>query len=258
MITGRITLILRPEIQLARNVFIPWLNLIGYIAVIDHSIQWGRMATTTLSLKYIRHPWEPWYPLEYMSREEQDRIDNAPRDTVVGNIYPTTRYSRVSSGKHAPGQSDSSERELGGAATDANMVSVQQHEITGSALDAFSRAVAKLQKPLVGDEPIKLTILRTTEGPFTSDRDPHKYGLAIDAKVSLMEGTISTSPGYKKKKKYLEKVGNVFRGEGFIVRNMYDIALNPALKGDALGRFKGYLELTYARVPDRLKGYDSQ
>lgn len=71
-ITGTVTIIFRPEVQLARNVYVPWLNVVGYVSNIDHNIQWGRAATTTLSLRYVRHPWEPWSPLEYDKTKEVD------------------------------------------------------------------------------------------------------------------------------------------------------------------------------------------
>jgi len=265
MTTGRVTMILRPEIQLARNVFIPWLNLIGYIAAIDHNVQWGRAATTTLSLKYIRHPWDPWYPLEYKAREEQDRIDNAPRTDAGGRItqaiaaagytsvsrYPTTSYSRAPGGDHSATRQGTSERELGAAGRDESMVTVQGHKIVGSALDAYSRAIAKLQRPVVGDESIKVTLIKSTEGLFKEgDDDPHKYGLAIDVRVPEMGNVVSTSPGYEYIKRYLDKASAAFRKEGFVVRNMYDAANNSKLKEGE----RGYLSLIYARLPDKLKG----
>ena len=65
VITGTVTIVLRPEMQLARNVFIPWLNAIGYISNIETHIQYGSRATTTLGLKYVRRPWEAWTPIDY-------------------------------------------------------------------------------------------------------------------------------------------------------------------------------------------------
>jgi len=262
MTTGRVTMILRPEIQLARNVFIPWLNLIGYIAAIDHNVQWGRAATTTLSLKYIRHPWDPWYPLEYKTKEEQDNIDTAPRYEVpIGQVaraayyakyrkLPPTSYSRAMSGDHSAVQQGTPERELGAASRDESMVTLHGHKIVGSALDAYSRGIAKLNKPVFGEEAVKITVIRTTEGPIEGDKDPHKYGLTIDVRVPQMGDIVSTSPDYKIRKKYIEKVTAVFRKEGFIVKNMYDAANNAKVR---LGE-RGYLELTYARLPDKLKG----
>jgi len=65
LITGTVTIVLRPELQPARNVFIPWLNAVGYISSIETHIQYGSRATTTLGLKYVRRPWEAWTPIDY-------------------------------------------------------------------------------------------------------------------------------------------------------------------------------------------------
>jgi len=244
MTTGRITMIQRPEVQLARNVFIPWLNLIGYVAAIDHNIQWGSTATTTLSLKYIRHPWDPWYPLEYKAKEEQDRIDSAPRGARVKlppAKYLMPGYSRASFGKHAPAQLGSSERELGEAARDTSMITVYGHKVLGKVADAYSRATISLNKPVVGEAPVGFTIFRTTDG----QTDDHKLGRAIDVYVSFMDvdgrRINSQSPDYKKYKEELQKVTAAFQREGLVVKNMYDAALNPDLKKGK----NGYLELVY-------------
>lgn len=62
---GEVTIVFRPELNLARNVYIPWLERVYYIQSIGHSIQWGQTATTTIGLNYGRFVWEPWVPLEY-------------------------------------------------------------------------------------------------------------------------------------------------------------------------------------------------
>lgn len=67
---GEVTLIFRPELRLARNVYVPWLDRVYYIHSISHNVHWGQTATTTLGLKYGRAPWEPWYPLSYAESSE--------------------------------------------------------------------------------------------------------------------------------------------------------------------------------------------
>ena len=84
VVTGSVTIILRPEIQLARNVFIPWLNVIGYVNTIDTSIQYGRSGQTTLGLKYVRRPWEPWAPILYGDNSSTKVIQQVSSDIKTG------------------------------------------------------------------------------------------------------------------------------------------------------------------------------
>ena len=81
-ITGNVTVIMRPELQQANNVYIPWLNMVGYISSIEHAMQWGQQATTTIGLKYVRHPWERWTPIEYLEepgREDEYGLKKGPQ-----------------------------------------------------------------------------------------------------------------------------------------------------------------------------------
>jgi len=234
MITGRITMVLRPELMLARNVFIPWLNLIGYIAAIDHTIQWGRAATTTISLKYIRHPWEPWFPLEYRAREEETQMDSPSRDTTVST-------TKAVAGKQFDTGVDTVER----AKPEITFTKLQGHDVQGPAKDAFDAVVNELLIPIVGDEFSKLNVVRTIEGAV-SDTDPRKQGLVIDVEVVQMGKVNSTSPSNKydqaRASSKIETIKTAFLNKNFVAVDMYELSNNPKLKEK---NEKGFLRLYY-------------
>jgi len=250
MITGRVTIIMRPELQLARNVFIPWLNLIGYIATIDHSIQWGRTATTTLSLKYVRHPWEPWFPLEYRAREDETEADSPQGDR-------THRTTRVRAGTDFDGGPETTER----AKPAVTFTTVQGHKVQGPVADAFSDALSSVSSHIrlfTAMEPSKVNITKTIEGA-TDDNDPRKQGRVIDIELSKMGTIMATDPKYIETaqganlKGYME----AFTNHGFIVQNMYDKANWQKTHRTETPPTKGFLRLIHIgeRPPRPLGGF---
>jgi len=62
---GEVTVVFRPEMRVARNVYVPWMGRVYYVHSVSHRVVWGQTATTTLGLKYGRHPWQPWTPLDF-------------------------------------------------------------------------------------------------------------------------------------------------------------------------------------------------
>lgn len=243
MITGRITMILRPELQLARNVFIPWLNLIGYIASIDHSIQWGNTAMSTLSLKYVRHPWDPWFPLEYQDKEAETLADSPPGDI-------THKGTKARSGQDFDRGAETTER----AKPVVTYTTVQGHKVQGPAADAFSDAVRSVSSHIrlfTAADPSKVNIIKTMEGA-TDDTDPRKQGLVIDIALSKMGKIVSTDSDYIKtaKKANMKMWMETFSSHGFIVQNMYDKAnWTKASKEETIN--KGFLRLTFLGGPPR-------
>lgn len=55
---GKVTVINRPELRVHMPVYVPYRNAIYYITSISHSFKFGSTATTTLTLKYGRKPWQ--------------------------------------------------------------------------------------------------------------------------------------------------------------------------------------------------------
>jgi hypothetical protein len=238
MITGRVTIILRPELQLARNVFLPWLNLIGYIATIDHSIQWGRTAATTLSLKYVRHPWEPWFPLEYRARENETEADSPEGDI-------THRTTRVRAGTDFDGGTETTER-AGPAVT---FTTVQGHQVQGPVADAFSDALSSISSHMrlfTAAEPSSVNITRTTEGA-TDDNDPRRQGRVIDIELSRMGTTMASDPRYIETAQGANLRGYIeaFESHGFIVQNMYDRANWQKARRTETMPTRGFLRLIH-------------
>lgn len=238
MVTGRITLIMRPELQLARNVFIPWLNLIGYVVTIDHSIQWGRTATTTLSLKYVRHPWDPWFPLEYRARENATQADSPQGD-------PTHKTTNVRAGTDYDRGAETTER----AKPAVTFTTVQGHKVQGPAADAYSDALSFVSshvRMFTSEDPSKVNIVKTIEGA-TDDNDPRKQGRVIDIELSKMGTVTSTDSTYIKKVKEsnMKMYFETFQSHGFIVQNMYDKANWTKTRTDEKPPTKGFLRLIY-------------
>ena len=238
MVTGRISMILRPELQLARNIFIPWLNLIGYITTIDHSIQWGRTAISTLSLKFVRHPWDPWFPLEYQAREEETAASSPQGD----NTHSTTR---ARAGTNFDRGAETTER----AKPTVTFTKVQGHQVQGPVADAFSDAlesVSSHMRMFTAMDPSKVNITKTTEGA-TDDNDPRKQGRIIDIELSHMGEVISTDPKYIKTAKEANLKGYIetFTSHGFIVQNMYDKANWTKARRSETPPVKGFLRLVY-------------
>jgi hypothetical protein len=96
IVTGTVTMVLRPELHLARNVYIPWLNAIGYIAAIEHQIQYGSRATTTLDLKYVRRPWEPWTVINYEGDSDVDYVGPTSKETTFPSYGTTLQGANLS------------------------------------------------------------------------------------------------------------------------------------------------------------------
>lgn len=55
---GQITITYRPEIEPNHPIYVPCRNMIYYVETVEHNIQFGASATTTLSLSYGRKPWD--------------------------------------------------------------------------------------------------------------------------------------------------------------------------------------------------------
>jgi hypothetical protein len=102
VITGTVTMILRPELQPARNVFIPWINAIGYISSIETHIQYGSRATTTLGLKYVRRPWEAWTPIDYGTDMDTSAVKQSTSSVTSGTTNPS--YSTNQQGQQVGNQ----------------------------------------------------------------------------------------------------------------------------------------------------------
>ncbi len=237
MVTGRISIILRPELQLARNVFIPWLNLIGYISTIDHSIQWGQTAITTLSLKFVRHPWDPWFPLEYQAKEEETEADSPQGDI-------THKTTKARAGIEFDRGTETTER----AKPSVAFTTVQGHKVQGPVADSFADALKSVSSHVrlfTATDPSKVNIIRTIEGA-TDDSDPRKQGRVIDIELSKMGDVTSTDAKYIKtvKESNLKMYMETFSSHGFIVQNMYDRA-NWTKTRKEIKPTKGFLRLVY-------------
>jgi len=106
--SGSVTITMRPELHLARNVFLPWLNLVGYISGIDNRIDIGKSAMTTIGLKYVRHPWEPWVPIMFRSTTKGIFVSGT---TTKGDTTSTTTGLSDSSTEEAPAPRGRSDRD---------------------------------------------------------------------------------------------------------------------------------------------------
>jgi len=56
--TGQLTILGRPEIELATPIYVAYRNMIYYVKEISHNFSFGGQFTTTLQLTYGRKPWE--------------------------------------------------------------------------------------------------------------------------------------------------------------------------------------------------------
>jgi len=220
-VTGTVTIILRPEVQLARNVFIPWLNVIGYVSHIDHNVQWGRTAITTLSLKYVRHPWERWSPLEYNAKAERDWLDEwYARQNPDRGRKPVSK-EKAQAPVQLPDESES------------------KHEMRPYVHSAFLEAAQAIHSNL------------GTRCSVFKARDPDgsevwRRGLALKVDIDSMEQPRVPGPGYNKAatSANLNLIINTFREVGFRVVNNY----RSTARWDTTDT-KGHLTLIYSNPP---------
>jgi len=77
---GQITIPLRVELDPGRPVFIPIRNMLYYVETVEHDIDFGGKATTTLHLSYGRKPWE-MLP-ELITYDKQDEIFMTDAETL--------------------------------------------------------------------------------------------------------------------------------------------------------------------------------
>jgi len=216
MITGSVTIVLRPEIQLARNVFIPWLNLVGYIAGIDHNVHWGRTAATTLSLKYVRHPWEPWSPIEYKASEEETQ-----RWTYRSEREKYTRASTL----------DRENTYTKGHTSEFEMKSYVRDAYVG----AYKKVLYSLN-----------AICTITKGLDLDGSEYWRNGLALKVTLNTMEKPNVPGVGYEKAATAanLNTVISAFRASGFRVVNNY----RSRARWET-GDTEGHLVLYYNKPP---------
>jgi hypothetical protein len=77
---GQITIPLRVELDPGRPVYIPIRNMMYYVETVEHDIDFGGKATTTLHLSYGRKPWE-MLP-ELITYDSQDEVFMTDAETL--------------------------------------------------------------------------------------------------------------------------------------------------------------------------------
>jgi hypothetical protein len=239
-VTGTVTIIFRPEIQLARTVYIPWLNAVGYVASIDHNVQWGRTALTTLSLKYVRHPWTPWSPLIYDATAESDQLtkvtaeQNPERGRKLASKESGTRTSYYNIvGPPSTFSLPNMSNPLG---TDE---SESKHEMRDYVHRAFLEAASAVHQNLGA----RCSVFKARD---SSGTDLWKGGTALKVDIDTMNKPDVPGKGYEKAAiaANLNLIIATFREVGFRVINNY----RSTTRWEAVD-VKGHLVLIYSNIP---------
>lgn len=104
---GKVTLIGRPEIRVHMPVYVPLRNMIYYVTGIQHSFNYGKTFTTTLTLKYGHKPWEILPEIldyrtnqssltaEKKSRDQADQADEVPDEESMGTADNSTEWDKI-------------------------------------------------------------------------------------------------------------------------------------------------------------------